>query len=338
MSTSPPTNGSGCCIAVFGDVFNLSAMFHLRGPTVSWRTTLRIQRALSRLPVPLGDSVYHLAQKINGLTISVKFHRKFVDRCERSLSALGRGSFEERLIVELGSGWFPVTPMLLLSRGARGIRTFDLHKHYSKRRIRQAASAMLTHAAHPDIEQAAASGKLPGAIRYHPRCDLATANLPAASVDVAISQFVLEHVRPADIERIHRASLKWLADDGLWIHWISPGDHRAYGDTALSQVDFLRYSHAEWDRIAGNRFAYHNRLRRSQYRDLFERCGWTAVIEDSYVPEEARRQLSRVPLHSDYSGLAPDDLVAGSLWFVLTKKRPTSGWRSSNAPVSATTA
>jgi hypothetical protein len=272
------------------------------------------------LPVPLGDSVYHFMQEVKGLAPNVQRHVRFVDRFERSLAMLGRGSLRTKRVIELGSGWFPVTPLLLLMRGAACIETFDLQKHYSRKRIREAARALLDHASHPDIARSAERGTLPAAIRYFPRTNLASARLPRKSAAVAISQFVLEHVPPEQIEHIHRASLSWLADDGLWIHWISPGDHRAYGDESLSPVDFLRYSSTDWERIAGNRFAYHNRLRRSQYRDLFERSGWTAVLEESNVSQETREQLARLPVHCDFSALAPDDLVAGSLWFVLRKK------------------
>lgn len=293
-------------------------MFALKGHTVSWRTTLRIQRALATLPAPLGDALYHLAQKINGLEVRVRFHARFVERCERSLAALGRGPLEGKGLVELGSGWFPATPLLLLSRGVCRTHTFDLRKHYSRKRIREAAHAVFRRTAHPEVA-AAADGTLPESVRYFPRTDLATARLAEKSVDLAISQFVLEHVRPEDIERIHKASLSWLADDGLWIHWISPGDHRAYGDRSLSAVDFLRYSPAEWDRIAGNRFAYHNRLRRSQYRELFQRCGWRTVMDEAELSPAAREQLAGLPLHRDFARLPADDLVAGSLWFVLEK-------------------
>ena len=130
---------------------------------------------------------------------------------------------------------------------------------------------------------------------------------------------MLEHVTEDDLLRIHRASFRWMKPDAVWVHWC----HRATvarTRISLHTVDFLRYSRAEWEGIAGHRFAFHNRLRRPQFRELFDRAGWKILAETASINDRALATLPQLPLHADYADMPPEELVAGSLWFVLGKK------------------
>ena len=292
----------------------------LRRTVSSWRVKLAAQRAIAALPGGLGTRVYHLLQTVSGLDPNVRRHVEYVDRIERIMAELGRGPLRGSTVAELGSGWFPVMPLILFCRGARAIHTYDLSDHYSVSRTRQAARELSRHVPHcPSLRGTAETGILPETVRYHPRTDMSEHPIASGSVDLAVSAFVLEHVPPGEIEKLHRASLEWLADDGIWIHWVSPSDHRAFSDPRLGPLDFLRYGEAEWARIAGNRFAYHNRLRRPQYRDLFERSGWRVVYDDAVVRDDLITQLPSMVVHPDFAAFAPADLVAGSLVFALEK-------------------
>lgn len=295
----------------------------------SWRTKAAIQRAIARLPVPLGDWVYHGLQGLRGgVNPEVARHVGFIDQVQSLRERLGEPPLAGLGVVELGSGWSPLTPMVLLRRGARSVDTFDLNRHYSRARIRAAAAAVSQCLGPCDaLGLAASTGSLPPAIRYHPHTDLGN-HAPPDPAHLAVSRFVLEHVRPEDIVRIHRNSLEWMAPGGLWIHWVSPSDHRSYDDKSLGPIDFLRYSQAEWSEIAGNRFAYHNRLRLPHYRGLFAEAGWTVVHEDYDVPADAPGVAAAVPVHPDFAGLSEEELSAGSLWFVLSR----AGERGEAAP------
>lgn len=276
---------------------------------------------LARLPVAVGDPIYHGLQNLRGgLEPRVGLHLDFVAKVLAERAKLGAANLTGLEVVELGSGWAPVTPLVLVCRGARSVHTYDINRHYSRKRIREAATALQPKLEDRDgrLAACARTGVLPAAIHYHAQVDLA-AQGPAVPADLAVSRFVLEHVPPEDIVRIHRSALEWMAPGGMWAHWVSPGDHRSYSDASLSAVDFLRYSPEEWQRIAGNRFAYHNRLRLPHYRQLFEKAGWKVAHEESSALSAHLESIKRVPVHADFAGFAPEELVAGSLWFFLTR-------------------
>jgi hypothetical protein len=210
------------------------------------------------------------------------------------------------------------------------VHTFDLHEHYSRQRIREAARALRNFrkepAGLPLLKESESSGRLPSTVRYYPRTDLANFNeLPCGKIDLAVSRAALEHIEPDTISRIHSASRRWLAPDGAWVHLVSPSDHRAYSDKRLHLVDFLRYSEPQWQRLSGNRFSYHNRLRRPQFVEIFESAGWRIAKQEFSVPPVVLNSVSRVDIHSAFRRYSLQDLVASSLWFVLTRQEVEPG-------------
>jgi hypothetical protein len=293
-----------------------------------WRAKLAVQKAIAALPARVGDPLYHSLQRRGGLKPNCQSHCDFVTRCERLLGN-GTAWIAGKTVVELGSGWFPLTPLLLAALGASEVHTFDLHEHYSRQRISEAARALRgfrqEFAGLPFLKQSEFSGLLPSVVHYYPRSDLANSNgLPCGKIDLAVSRAVLEHIEPDAIARIHSSSHRWLAPDGVWVHLVSPSDHRAYSDKRLHLVDFLRYSESQWRRLSGNRFSYHNRLRRPQFVEIFASAGWRVAKQEFSVPPVVLNSISRVDIHSAFQGIPLQDLVASSLWFVLTRQNVES--------------
>jgi predicted fused transcriptional regulator/phosphomethylpyrimidine kinase len=68
-------------------------------------------------------------------------------------------------------------------------------------------------------------------------------------------------------------------------------DHFQHQDKSISSINFLRYSDEEWEKIAGNQFAYCNRMRASDYLALFREAGFDVLRMETQKDEEARQSL-----------------------------------------------
>ena len=79
--------------------------------------------------------------------------------------------------------------------------------------------------------------------------------------DFHVSNSVLEHIPSESLSKILREGQRVIKPSGFLIHQIHLGDHRATGDSSLSSIDFLQYDELTWDKLAGNRFMYHNRFK-----------------------------------------------------------------------------
>jgi hypothetical protein len=125
---------------------------------------------------------------------------------------------------------------------------------------------------------------------------------------------VLEHVEPEALEGILREARRVLRPGAVALHFVDPGDHFAHADRSISSINFLRYSPAQWRRLAGNEFAYCNRLRASDFLALASRTGLHAVRTEVYVDEAAMAALrGGFPLDESFRRYEAEDLCASSL-------------------------
>lgn len=275
-------------------------------------------KCLDVLPERLGRSIHHTLQNLlENKLIYVRIkgtentYNAFVKICEAA-----KIDFNEKSVIEIGSGWLPIFPYFLLYNGkVKTVFTYDLFEHYQKKRIAR-FNQIFTQKYNTDIAVTNNTYNLPGGIHYHPQ-DIVTASIP--DCDIVVSRFVLEHVAPDDMLAMHQKLKDSLKKGSHIIHFISPSDHRAHGDKNLSLQDFLQYSQREWEAIQ-TKFDYHNRLRLPQYLEIFKSLGFEVVYLSYDTVKEGTPQFElfkSVNVHSDYSAYSHEELTAGSINVVL---------------------
>ena len=275
---------------------------------------------LDKIPEKMGDKLYHKIQELfSGRNINLKIEASKNTYFDfQRLTGLLKIPISGKTLIEIGSGWLPIMPYFFKYLGKMGaVETYDLNKHYNQNSIRE-LNRLFSQKFGVNVETAN-GGKypLPKAIKYHPNTNLIHAKLPDA--EIVFSRFVLEHVSPLDIKNIHLKFKKDLKPGSHIIHFISPGDHRAYVDKSLSLQDFLKYSEAEWKK-KHTRFDYHNRLRLPQYIEIFEALGFEIIhLEFSNPPLDSGvyKKFKSIKLHPDFEKFSDEELTAGAINIVL---------------------
>jgi hypothetical protein len=99
-------------------------------------------------------------------------------------------------------------------------------------------------------------------------------------------------------------------------------DHFQHQDHSISRINFLRYSESQWQRIAGNEFAYCNRLRASDFLRLFDDLGFEISRREAVVDGEAMRALREgtVGIDAAFLNYGQQDLCSVSLRVMLGLK------------------
>lgn len=95
-------------------------------------------------------------------------------------------------------------------------------------------------------------------------------------------------------------------------------NHFQHQDKSITKINFLRYSDEKWKRIAGNQFAYYNRLSISDYLALFKEAGFDVIRQEAYEDEEARKSLADgFSIDDMFCGYSVDDLYVTQLRVAL---------------------
>ena len=276
-------------------------------------------RVLQQLPATTGLYIYHQFQQILSKTSlasrvksSFNSYRTFKILCEKH-----HIETEKKHIIEIGSGWLPVIPYFFrfLSNASK-ITTYDLNRHYQKKRIGE-LNQYFAESYKVDIGETTTKYLLAKDVDYRPETNIIKEE--ALVGDIIFSRFVLEHVTPGDMKQMHEKFKCDLKPGTHIIHLISPSDHRAYTDKSLSLQDFLKYSKKEWDRKQ-TKFDYHNRMRLPQYLELFKSCGLEVVGMEYDVPavdSASYKKFKTLKIHPDYQQYSDRELMAGAINIVL---------------------
>ena len=142
-------------------------------------------------------------------------------------------------------------------------------------------------------------------IHYQIR-NAAQSGLPPQSVDLIVSDVVLEYISLERLSEIFHEFRRIAAAEAVMSHSISLDDQYSHFDRRISQFNFLRFSDRLWSWL-NNPIIPLNRLRISDYRRLFNETGFQIVDEMSRRGDPA--ELARVPLAERFRGYPIDDLL-----------------------------
>ncbi len=308
-----------------------------------WTTKAWVQRVLSRTPG--GKQLYYLGQRLGGQLRGYSADAK-VKAAIRHLELLASvdESVSGRHLVEFGTGWVPVLPLVFWACGHESCDTYDRTRLLRDGLVLTAARQLVDLACptsstalgsrlvklglDPDRigilsdRLAAGAGADPvleaARIRYHAPTDARQTRLPAGSVDVVFSNLVLQHVQAELLPGLMAEARRVLRPRGHMLHSIDLSDMYAHGDTAIPSVHFLRYSEGEYAKY-NTCFCHQNRWRASSYMTLLREHGFEIVEWEARVCEDSLAALQEFPLHNDYRSLTPEDICTTSVW-VLARK------------------
>ena len=301
---------------------------------MNWRVKGIVQKALSTTPG--GTQINDILQRtVGGLQdVEATVDSKVVDDwivLARQLRELNV-SITDAVLVEVGTGWFPVLPLCFALAGARTCHTFDVSRHLNTRLTSRAIARLKVHL--PRIADTAGaslrevqerydhlsgSAEIPGAlaragVRYHAPADAARTGLGNRMIDAVFSNSVFEHVPGEAIAAILRETARILKPDGVSLHSVNCGDHYAYFDRSITPINYLKFSDRQW-RLWNNRLLYQNRLRPSDFLRFAEDAGLQVVHSQFTAKERLLELLPTLGVAEQFRQYDPEQLCATSIDF-----------------------
>ncbi|WP_207538983.1 class I SAM-dependent methyltransferase [Sabulicella rubraurantiaca] len=265
-----------------------------------WR--LRILRGTIYSHVPFGAALRRAKRLLRPPTDESPSTRFAIADGLRQLSLLSRPGvrFPTSSLLEMGTGWLPVIPLLFHMAGYRRIVLTDTEKlmddatvEIAKRSIRRRLPEIAKELGMTE-EAAMAALERPFQPEYRAPWDPQADNL--SPVDMLISRCVFEHVPPAELEECLAAFRKVVRPGGVMCHVVDNSDHWQHLHHARSPVQFLTWPKGGLiERFATlNRYGYTNRLRHSDYIEMFRRTGWEIVTAEGEPDPRSLKDLQQL--------------------------------------------
>lgn len=296
--------------------------------TMGWKATVAKRALLAR--VPFGETLRAAKRRALGYQISDSNFGSTLHDLSAILALAERHGrpVAGAAVLEIGSGWFPVVPIICMLSGARRVICTDLNRHMDDVTFRVARDTVLRHLPEvsarfglsdgPALDRVRqASGWRDIGLQYLAPFD--PGNVAARSVDLVISRAVLEHVRECALGPLFAALRPKMAAGGVSVHAIDNSDHFEHHDKSLSRINFLTWPERKARLIYWLTQDPENRLRHRQYGEIFRAAGYEVAHDE---PDVCPRALEAVPALRDslappFRDMPPEELAAMTSRYVL---------------------
>jgi SAM-dependent methyltransferase len=314
---------------------------------MNWRLKGTVQKILGALPRG-GELHYFLQRHAGGLK---DFDRELAMKLDDFTLMAGhfrsvRMPIEGSRFLEMGSGWYTTLPLCLYFAGAESVETLDLERHLRPELLLACASRLVRFADLiaeaggrrvqdvSNLQQATVRALQRGAsledatrgvVRYRAPADASATGHADGTLDVVFSNSVLEHVPGPAIERCFAEARRILREGGIIFHAANCGDHYAYIDRSITQLNYLRYSDRAWQKW-NNAFLYQNRLRAEDFTKMARAAGFTIEVDTSRPHPNRLAELEAIDVHPRFERYSRAQLAITSIDFVGRKsERHTEG-------------
>lgn len=279
------------------------------------RKQLLIKKALVAR-IPFADKLRQIKREVFGYPPNTDHIELTLHNYERIKSFLesSEGSLNGKVILEIGSGWFPTIPILLARDGAKKVFMSDLNVHMDDITFQATASYLKNRYPNDDfIKNIESFSSLP--IEY--LAPFNSAALTDKSLDLIMSHAVLEHIPKSDIYNLFSSLRPKISDNGLMIHMVDHSDHFEHYDKSISRINFLTWNEEKHALINYLIKDGENRMRHHEYHQVFQDAGFEVVKEEADLHKETLEKVETLDLVYPYKKMRPEQLSILTSTYVL---------------------
>jgi predicted SAM-dependent methyltransferase len=307
---------------------------------MDWRVKAGIQWVFS--VIPGGEALYLRLQKKGGTLLD--FENQCDNRVGDFKNMVGHlestgFSINGKSFFEVGTGWYPTSPLCLYLTGSTNVITTDAYRFMQPDLTLRCVQRMTTHLdtlaevghcppgevkkKHAALQSALEAGKdlsaaTNGAIVYRAPAPTGRSNVPAGSIDIVFSNGTLEHIPKHELVAFFSDSFRMLRPGGAMFHNVTPSDFYSHFDQSITPLNYLRYSERAWKKW-NNPLHYQNRLRAVEFTRMSEAAGFEILLNTSVVTDVHREHVRAVPIAKEFKHYTEDELAVQYFSFVARK-------------------
>lgn len=289
-----------------------------------WILKAVVQKTISILPQREKFNYFFQKNITKGVQLSDEYFNNKLGHAQDHLSyfnIMNPNDFKKRkhAILELGSGWYPIVPVLFYLVEAGPVISVDLQSWMNKETIIIAIRKFFKW----EKEGKLSIEKLKiNKDRWNQLKDISdkpekysfeqikntleltlmigdARNLPIEtdSIDYICSNNTFEHIYTSVLSDILIEFKRIIKPHGIMSHFIDLSDHFAHFDNSITIYNFLKYSTKQWN-IIDNSIQPQNRLRFQDYRDMYKNLQ-IPISKESTRPGNLE-ELKGIKIHKEF--------------------------------------
>jgi len=310
-----------------------------------WLIKAAVQKGISYLPAAHRINYFFQKHVTGGVLLDDAHFGLKLDHAADHLSYLnrfGRPAADQNLL-ELGTGWYPVVPLLFYLTASGRVTSIDIRQwmncktqfHTVRKYMQWRDTGRLANL-EPYIDEdrwdrmvrefgdrpAANSEYFNEVTGLHAIVgDARSSGLPDTSVDFICSNNTFEHIPAPVLKAILKEFVRVVKPNGLMSHFIDMSDHFAHFDPSIGIYNYLKFSPRQWQ-LLDNRIQPQNRLRFPDYLAMYRDLNIPVTLAE--VREGNPETLDRISVHATYAGYSREDLAIshGTIITLFNKVSP----------------
>lgn len=310
---------------------------------MKWKTKALVQNVIASLPNDISYKSYYFFQRTVGGLKNFNPTAKLI-AAKKVWQQIIASEYKpiDKVFCEIGTGRIPIVPIGYFLMGAKKTVTIDLNPYMKLELLIESLDFMKNNPSivrdalgdffnkdrfellmQIDISEQTNLETILKSLRieYIAPGDARNIEVESDFFDFYVSCTVFEHVSQDVLYDIVKESRRVLKPNGLSIHRIDYSDHFSHSDKDISAINFLQYSDKTWDRYAGNRYMYMNRLRHSEFVKLFKDSGYTIEREQADHSDSVAQLLNHFEVDTRFKNMSKEDLAITAAWFTLNPNK-----------------
>jgi hypothetical protein len=241
----------------------------------------------------------------------------------------------ESKVVELGTGWYPIIPMLFFLTKTGKVMSYDIQNWMTKdnqlatiKKLKEWKDNGKLESYISDIDEA--NWKVLLDVLSNPEQysfedinqviglsihlkDASQSGLKEDSIDFICSNNTFEHIYPGVLKSILSEFKRIIKPEGVMSHFIDMSDHFAHSDPSITIYNFLGFSKKQWDFI-DNKIQPQNRLRFKDFISIYNDLG--IPVTETETREGDIDALKKTKVHPEFAAYSAEELAISHCYIV----------------------
>jgi 2-polyprenyl-3-methyl-5-hydroxy-6-metoxy-1,4-benzoquinol methylase len=295
---------------------------------MNWRVKPFAQKLLGILPDTYSERLNHYFSHRFGTFGKVHLSNRWVLKMIELISSQGY-SPNGMQVLEIGTGWSCLSALTLAQFGTKHIDTIDIHRHVRMENVMSAVEYLVKNwdllkvqGAPRGLNMATSwEDNLSNAgITYTAPMDT-TIIAGSEKFDFIFSESVMSHIPEKQLQKIIEATMRLLKPGGLAYHLVTTCDNMAWlaGDGKISHYHYLQYGRFWYDVFYNPRISHQNRLRCSQFVELYKNSGFNVLNLERIIPNDTKHCLDEIKIAPEFHRFDRQDLETTAFNILLQK-------------------